>query len=448
MAARPHRNRIARLIALLLIGTAGASGLWWLMNDDGIYTPSSRTPTAIQIAIGSAAAEKRRTTAAANARRVESPIRVNLTPTAVSTLRIAVDKSYRIHLPELRREIVPTERLAETKVSATSDGIQIGRRQFRVKTLDIIPAQSPAIWINNHQYRGTIRLHRLESGKLIAVNILPLHHYLASVVDSEMPTAFPRAAREAQTIVSRTYALHQMSNRHPRFDLFSTTRSQNYLGYQYRDRNGRRLAGESESSRRVVRATAGEVCTRNGRLIPTYYSAVCGGTTTPGGDVFRDASDLASVRCTGCRDAKLYRWTAKVDRAAAAQAFQNYFRRTGKSFETLTSVSVLPQKNGSGQRYFHVGDGRRKYRLAAVTLRREVFPSQLHSSRFEMRLTDKGLRFHGRGSGHGVGLCQWGARGLALSGKNSQEIVRHYYPETVIIKLSKTRIAQATRITD
>jgi stage II sporulation protein D len=448
MAARRRRIRIARWIALLLFCTAGVCGLWWLMNDDGLLAPPLRAPAMAEIAARSAAKEKRRTTVAANARLVESPIRVNLTPTAVSSLRIAVDQSYRIHLPELRRDIVPTERLSETKVSTTADGIQIGRRRFRVTTLDIVPAQSPAVWINDHQYRGTIRLHRLDNGKLIAVNILPLHHYLASVVDSEMPTAFPREARAAQAIVSRTYALYQMSNRHPRFDLYCTTRSQNYLGYQYRDRNGRRLAGESEQSRRVVSSTAGEVCTRNGRLIPAYYSAVCGGRTTSGGDVFRDASDLASVRCTSCRDARLYRWTTTISRTLAAQSLQNYFRRNGKSFGTLTSINVLPPKKGSGQRYFHVGDGRRKYRLAAVTLRREVFPAQLHSPRFDVKLTDKELRFDGRGSGHGVGLCQWGARGLALSGKNAHDIVHHYYPGARVASLSKTRIAQAVEITD
>jgi stage II sporulation protein D len=446
MAAPQRKNRIAQAIALLLFVAAGVGGFWWLINDDG--EQSSQSPATVQIAAGSGTRRNQQPAANATRRLIESPIRVNLTPTAVSVLKIAIDKSYRIQLSGLRREIVATTRLAVTEARATADGIQIGRRKFHVKTLDIIPAQSPAIWINDHQYRGTIRLHRLENGKLIAINVLPLHHYLASVVDSEMPTAFPREARAAQAIVSRTYALYQMSNRHPRFDLFATTRSQNYLGYQFRDRNGRRLAGESESSRRVVLSTAGEVCTRNGKLIPAYYSAVCGGTTTAGSDVFRDASTLSSVRCTGCRDAKLYRWTTTINRANAAESLQNYFRQNGKTFGTLASVTAAAAGDGTKQAYFHVGDGRRKYRLSAVALRRDVFPSKLHSPRFDMRLTGKELQFRGRGSGHGVGLCQWGARGLALSGKKAHAIVRHYYPKTVITVLSKTRIAQAAKIAD
>ncbi|MBT6496306.1 MAG: hypothetical protein HOL01_17310, partial [Planctomycetaceae bacterium] len=231
MSAQLPNNRIARVIALLLFATAGVGGLWWLINEDG--KQSSQAPATVQIAAGSGTRRIQQPTTNATRRLVDSPIRVNLTPTAVSVLKIAIDKSYRIRLPGSRREIIATTRLAKTEVRATADAIQIGRRKFRVITLDIIPSQSPAIWINDHQYRGTIRLHRLESGKLIAINVLPLHHYLASVVDSEMPTAFPREARAAQAIVSRTYALYQMSNRHPRFDLFSTTRSQNYLGYQF-----------------------------------------------------------------------------------------------------------------------------------------------------------------------------------------------------------------------
>ena len=446
MASQLPKNRIAQVIALLLFAAAGVGGLWWLVNEDS--KQSSQTPATVQIAAGSGTRRIQQPTTNATRRLVDSPIRVNLTATAVSVLEIAIDKSYRIQLPGSRREIIATTRLAVTEVRATADGIQIGRRKFRVKTLDIIPSKSPAIWINDHQYRGSIRLHRLENGKLIAINVLPLHHYLASVVDSEMPTAFPREAREAQAIVSRTYALYQMSNRHPRFDLFSTTRSQNYLGYQFRDRNGRRLAGESDSSRHVVLSTAGEVCTRNGKLIPAYYSAVCGGTTTAGSDVFRDASALSSVRCGGCRDAKLYRWTTTINRATAAESLKKYFRRNGKSFGTLASITATAAGDGTRQVYFHVGDGRRKYRLSAVTLRRDVFPSKLHSPRFDMRLAGKELQFQGRGSGHGVGLCQWGARGLALSGKKAQAIVRHYYPKTVITVLSKTRIAQAVEIAD
>ena len=80
---------------------------------------------------------------------------------------------------------------------------------------------------------------------MVVVNVVPLEDYVASVVDGEMPATFPEAARQAQAIVARTYVLYQIQTARvsPLFDVYATTRSQNYLGYQYRGRDGKRLCG-------------------------------------------------------------------------------------------------------------------------------------------------------------------------------------------------------------
>jgi len=85
-----------------------------------------------------------------------------------------------------------------------------------------------------------MRLFRRTDGKVSAVNVLPIEEYLASVVDSEMPSKFPEAARQAQAIVARTYALYQIEHADPKavFDLMSSQRSQKYLGVEYRKQFG------------------------------------------------------------------------------------------------------------------------------------------------------------------------------------------------------------------
>ena len=433
-------------IAFALIAAICLSGILWLNRDSLSRARPPRKPTTVDIGRSNQPA-LRTEHPPANAALLQTPIRVNLTPTPVTSLRLAIDASYRIHLADANRDVIRTSNLSETVVRATQKGIQIGKRELHDTTFEIVPVGSPAIWINDHQYRGKVRLH-LADGKLTAVNELPLHRYLASVVDSEMPLAFPVEARKAQAIVSRTYALYQMARRHPRFDLFATTRSQKYLGYQYRDAKGRRLAGESKQSRTIVHATAGQVCTRDGKLIPAYYSAVCGGETTPGGDVFRDASKLTSVICTHCKEAGLYRWTATLERQAASQLFKQHFEKKGTSFGNLSSISQVSSDDGTATIYFKVSDGQSSYQVSAVALRRDLFPRQLKSPRFDVRLTRNELQFRGRGSGHGVGFCQWGARGLAQTGKNAEKIVRYYYPNTAITRLATTRVAQATTIAD
>ena len=442
MSVRVTATRLAfALVAAICIG-----GILWLNRDALPRRRPSRQPTTVGIGSPSETGEATEDPPA-DAALLETPIRVNLTPTPVSSLRLAIDASYRIRLSDTNREVIRTSKLPETVVRATTKGIRIGNRVLEDSILEIIPVGSPAIWINDHQYRGKVRLH-LADGKLTVVNELPLHRYLASVVDSEMPLAFPEEARKAQAIVSRTYALYQMARRHPRFDLFATTRSQKYLGYQYRNANGRRLAGESKQSRRIVHLTAGQVCTHEGRLIPAYYSAVCGGETTPGGDVFRDAAHLKSVPCTHCSEADLYRWDATVARKTASELIQQYFKERGTTFGTLTSVSRAPTDNDSAIVYFNIGDGRRHHRISAVTLRRNLFPQQLKSPRFDVRLTRDELQFRGRGSGHGVGFCQWGARGLAQNGERAAKIVQYYYPKTAITRLSTTRVALAIEFAD
>ena len=171
------------------------------------------------------------------------------------------------------------------------NGFRVGRRDFRGTSLEIEAERSPAIWVEDHLYRGRVRLFRQGANKMIVVNVVPLEDYVASVVDGEMPATFPEAARQAQAIVARTYVLFQTQSAHasPFYDVYATTRSQNYLGCQYRGRDGRRYAAESASSRRAAEQTAGMICLCDGKLFCTYYTAVCGGRTAGGSAVFDDA---------------------------------------------------------------------------------------------------------------------------------------------------------------
>src|SRR5579862_8632521 len=180
-------------------------------------------------------------------------IRVNLTASPATSIRIAIDGPYIVRSFGGRSVLGHGDRLNPTVVVPQPRGFLIGNIAYRENSLEIVSEQSPAIWIDDHQFRGAVRLFHQSGGRAIAVNVVALEDYIASVVDSEMPASFPDVARQAQAIVGRTYALYQLKNARNTalFDLHGTTRSQNYLGYQYRTRDGRRFAGESESGRRA-----------------------------------------------------------------------------------------------------------------------------------------------------------------------------------------------------
>ncbi len=364
------------------------------------------------------------------------PIRVNLTPTRVRNLEITVDGPYQIRPLESPRIVGSGKRLKTTKVVPTNNGLSIGHRHYSFSQLEIEPLRSTIIWVGDHLYRGNVRLIQESGETLIAVNVLPLEQYLASVVDSEMPATFPPAARRAQAIAARTYAMSRMkcAQRHPYFDLDATQRSQKYLGYQYRDQSGRCLAGEGDNSRRIVSETAGMVCTYQGELIRTYYSAVCGGRTTVGRAVFSDAAaPLKSVICQWCRPARLYRWRTELSKQDVSNRLSRYFQEKRKLFGPLVSITQGIQSVDGVVSTFVVADARWKLLISAADLRRLLPASILYSSYFSVREAGGQMFFEGRGHGHCVGMCQWGARGLALAGRTCVDIIRYYYPGVEVV---------------
>ncbi|MBS0202691.1 MAG: SpoIID/LytB domain-containing protein [Planctomycetes bacterium] len=356
-------------------------------------------------------------------------IRVNVTPGGSDSLNLEIRGPYSIRLVGSSKELSKGTELKTVKVQSTATGLKLGKSTFSTTRLEIVPGKSPAVRINDHLYRGTVRLFRRTDGQVSAVNVLPLEEYLASVVDSEMPAAFPPAARQAQAIVSRTYALYQMAHADPAavFDLYSSQRSQKYLGVEYTD-SGRRLAGESESSRKAVADTRGVVCAHRGQLFSTYYSATCGGQTTTGTEIFPDAAPvIKSVPCDWCRDSEYFRWTAQVER----RDFLKKTQPTG-SLSTLTSIQQTAGPGGGVISRFRLTDGKKSADVTGVQLRDQL---ALRSPHFTLTMQKDQIHAAGRGHGHGVGLCQWGARGQAQAGKTAYEIVRHYYPgaELVVI---------------
>ncbi len=369
-------------------------------------------------------------------------VRVNLTPQPARSVTIDVGGAFEVRPVGSDRVLLRSTGTQPISVRATPGGLKVGTQDISVARIVIHPARSPAIWVNDHLYRGDLAVYRRSGGRVMAVNVVDLEQYIASVVDSEMPAKFPPAARRAQAIVARTYVLYQqqLAGAAREFDVYATTRSQKYLGYQYRDGRGRKLAGESQSSRAVARDTAGMVALYRGELFAAYYSAVCGGRTANGPSVFADAVDaLVGVPCQWCRAAERYRWNRSVEREQAGRLLSEHFRRQGQPFQRLKTCKVIAADAAHSGSRFEVGDGTQRYQIDGTALRRLFSGSLLPSPFFSARLDGDRLVFSGRGHGHGVGLCQWGARGQALAGRSAARIVATYYPGVQLVTLDLKR---------
>jgi stage II sporulation protein D len=367
-------------------------------------------------------------------------VRVRLTPKPVSTIDVRVEGPYRVQPVDDWRVLAQSDRLNRATVEVLPDGFRIGARTFPVTRLELIPIRHPTLWVGDAQYRGTVRFERQSGGTMLVVNAVDLEDYLSSVLNSELPADFPAAARQTQAIAARTYALYQMktASASGAYDLRNDSQSQVYRGVQYRE-GGRALAVETDDSQRIVDQTRGIVATYEGRLFCTYYSAICGGRTTQGGDIFEDAAPpLSSVPCHWCRAGKYYRWEHEVAGPALEQRIRTWISgaRGGSG----------PARIGALQRIEVIGDGQTgrvpqvrllgdagSTQVSAYAFRLAVDPRALKSGFFQVEQRGGVYRFQGRGWGHGVGLCQWGARGQALEGRSCIEILEYYYPGSTLV---------------
>jgi stage II sporulation protein D len=358
-------------------------------------------------------------------------IRVGVLQERTDRITLTVDGAYSVRRDGEARPLDSFPRLSAARVVATKNGIRIGEREFKETSLELIPAASPAAWIDGHQYRGTVRIIRQSASMILAVNVLSLDDYLASVVDSEMPLEFGDAARQAQAIVARTYALYQMqqSGAGSPFDLHASTRSQKYLGFQFRADDGRMLAGESAESRRIVEATRGQVLTFRGRLFCTYYCAVCGGRTLNGSEMFGDAAPpLRSVACSWCAAAKNYRWSVELPKSTFAELAERHFRQEGTLLGKLRSVRSVGTASPGNMPEFEFSGDRGRQRVTGDVVRRIFKDHGVMSPRMSVTERRSTWLLSGSGHGHGAGMCQWGARGMGQSGMTYRQILSHYYP--------------------
>jgi stage II sporulation protein D len=310
----------------------------------------------------------------------------------------------------------------------------------------LVSADRPYIFsLDGRDYRGRLELNINKDGQTFsAINLVPLEPYLAGVVGAEMPNYWEPEALKAQTIAARTYCLY-VKNRfgvNRSWDVSSTQASQVYRG----------VSAESAQVWQAVNATYGMILTSREQtvldsdLFPTYYSAICGGHTEASERVFGDTfRPLRGVPCPYCKDVArlgLFFWPmVQFDRATVTARLTERYPNL-KSLGEITEIVVEDTSDyGDYARLTRIrltGSTGKTDTLRGEDLRLTLDPTgrKLQSTICQIVPWGNGWAFlSGRGWGHGVGMCQHGAEGLARLGKNVREILRHYYPGAEIVNI-------------
>ncbi|NQT19012.1 MAG: SpoIID/LytB domain-containing protein, partial [Planctomycetes bacterium] len=316
--------------------------------------------------------------------------------------------------------------MPKVNVGPAPNGIALGTKALAYPRLEIVPRVDGSLLVSGKAYRGRLLLIRRKKGLddkgLAAVNVLPLDDYLAGVISGEMPAHWPMPALRAQAVAARTYALYRQRKRTKwNYDVTAGTGDQVYKG----------VAGETASARRAVDQTRGVVLLYNWKFLPAYYHSVCGGHTAARKNVFDEAdiTPLAGVRCGYCnpkrhgmRSSKFYRWQFRVSQSKLLGAL------AAKGHKLKKIKAIRPAKPGPGghmARLTILPAVGKPFELSIHELRSMIGYGKIISNSFECSTRGGALAFAGKGFGHGVGMCQWGAKGMADSGYGFDQILQY-----------------------
>ena len=343
-----------------------------------------------------------------------------------------------------------------------------------------VPAGRGFHWEKTIDVKVAGNLHiKNSNGNIFVINEIMLEQYLASVATSEMGSACPPALLEAQTIVARSWVIAASEQKHSELgiDACNDDCCQRYQG----------ITNITARSKQASKKTFGQFLIYDDQICDTRYSKSCGGISENNenvwdeppkpylkavfdgpsesipdlrnnqelqtwikdppdcycGNEYIDGKELKKYIGKVDKKGTYYRWTVRHTQKELTRLVN---QKCGTSFELITSLR--PIKRGISGRITELEisgvENKTKRNLiinSEYKIRDALHPEFLYSSAFIiiLDLDDsqiiKSITLRGAGWGHGVGLCQIGALGMALSHKTSEEILTHYFPSTKIKKM-------------
>jgi len=279
-----------------------------------------------------------------------------------------------------------------------------------------------SIELDGRPYRGVLEVSADDKG-LLVVNEIGVERYLVGIINNEISSKWPVEAIKAQAVAARTYAAYQKRKRAGRFyHIEGSVLGQVYSG----------TSAEDSAALRAVRQTRGEILVYGGEPALAVYHSNAGGRTEASVDVWGKAYPyLRSVDSPYDRGDPRYVWEFTIP----ADTLAGLLARAG--FRIGLPEAVVPDvvtRTGRVKTVSIRDSYNRGVSLRGEDLRRIIGYSTLRSTLFEVTQSGYLFIFKGRGSGHGVGLSQWGAKGMAEDGYGYREILAHYYPGTRLKK--------------
>lgn len=269
-----------------------------------------------------------------------------------------------------------------------------------------------------------VKLYLAKEDKVIN---LPLEEYLIGCVAAEMPANFGLEALKAQAVCARTYAIRKLIDNHPypkganlSDDI---TTCQAYISEtEFLERHGHNSQLLLNKIKQAVKDTEGFIILYDNKPIDALYHSTCGGKTANAEETWGNkVAYLKSKPCSYCKDSK-HHSTIQVF------SYQDINKVTGVKITPNSNIKEI--KSSSGRTLEINIDN---FKISSAKLRNIL---DLPSSWLKFNVSKDKITISTKGYGHGVGLCQYGANGLANEGANFEEILKYYYEGIDIHKIN------------
>lgn len=278
----------------------------------------------------------------------------------------------------------------------------------------------------------------LKSASFDMIGMLPVEDYLVGVLASEMPLRWPIESLKAQAIAARSYTRATMKEREKRpYHVESSVQDQVFRHVA----EGVDADPLIERAREAVLETKDVVLLNIGKselknkVYKAFYHSDCGGKTSSTKQVWGFGESKGVVSDASCAGRPENQWSLKINREELLQKIAGFLGKPIEMLGSLASLDVVrPDFKSRVQKIKLRFEKGVEASLLADQFRALIGYSELRSTKFDVAENSQEFTFKGRGFGHGVGLCQWGSRSLALQNKTYTEILNHYYPNVPFSK--------------
>ncbi len=347
-------------------------------------------------------------------------------PPASTYIRVALtsEPTVRLHSPGGGRLVAggTQQRMTEETIEFRGSGSKLLGNGVALGSQCIVEPSQGFFAFNGRKYQGQAVV-MIDQGKVLLVNRLPLESYLKGVVPKEMMASWDDAALCSQAVAARTYALYLSKKSEDKpYDVAATTASQVYGG----------IDASTQKTDQAVARTAGRVLIFKDKPVLSYFHSHSGGMLEDPAKVWTTGMPYYAIKNDQIsQQFHPVDWSTVIPATEVRKALvKNGFHvgpvRDIRIVETSPSGRWTMVRITTDSGEVDVKGNSLRIWLGAGTIKSTLGTISRHGSKFV---------FKGQGFGHGVGLSQWGAQGMARAGRSYQEILTHYYPGTTIAKI-------------